>query len=728
MANQGNHSAFSTGNSSDFVSLTDLLNLVRRNLVGLICLPLAAALLGLYFALSQTPIYRATAWMQLDPKPVKAVSELNEVYDPGYDSYQYYVTQSLILTSRKLAVRLVERMDLLEVEEFNHQGAAPLYSIHTSLAALPFVAAPPPPPEATDEEVFERVLKRTRKAISVELAPGSTLFKVNFDSEDPQLAADAANALADLYIEELLEARLEIYRKATSWLTEKLGNISGSLKSSENKLQDFRDQADVVNVGGARGLLEEELRDLSSRLREAQRETTQLESTYREIRRAGGDAQALTQVSALLLDPVINEVTERYLTAKNQLDTLEKRYGKRHPKMSEARATMENARRSYLAQLQIKARSIESQYNIAKRNQQQLESQVARVRSRLKNLDGKQFELNQLQREVTSNQQLYDLFLSRFKETQSSSSSTEINARIADPAFPPRSKFKPEIKKIMVIAGAVGLILALLIILLRELLNTRVETVDELEHITHQPVIGVVPAVTPARKLDRSAHYLAEDAKSPFAESVRSIKTAISLSGQDEAMRCLVITSTEPSEGKTTLSASLAAAMASNHPTLLIDTDMRRSRIASQFGLKRRRDRKGLSQVLSAQCSLDEALIADEKTGVRVLPAGAVPANPALLLDSRAFRELIAYARKHYRYVIIDTPPLAASSDALHLAPHADAFILVSRSQKTHKRALQNSLRQLAMVKAPLFGVILNGMSYKRSGAYYGYGYYGYRY
>lgn len=664
--------------------------------------------------------------MQLDPKPVKTISELNEVYDPGYDSYQYYVTQSLILTSRKLAARLIERMQLDQVDEFSVSGPQPIYRLRSALGALPLLSPPPPPKEVTESELFERVLSRTRSAISVELAPGSTLFKVNFDSQDPQLAADAANALADLYIEELLDARLDIYRKATTWLTEKLGNISSSLKASESDLQDFRDQADVVNVGGTRGLLEEELRDFSGRLREAQRESTRLESTYREIRRAGNDTDALTRISALLLDPVINEVTERYLAAKNNLDTLEKRYGTRHPKMAEARANFENLEQSYLAQLQIKARSIESQYNIARRNQEQLERQVTRVRGRLKDLDSKQFELSQLQREVSSNQQLYDLFLSRFKETQSNSSSAEVNARIADPAYPPRHKFKPEIKKIMMIAGVLGLILAVSIALLRELLNTRVDTVEELERISHHPVVGVVPAINPAKKLDRSAHYLADDAKSPFAESIRSIKTAISLNGIDNEMRRIVITSTEPAEGKTTLSASLAAAFASGQPTLLIDTDMRRSRITSQFGIKRRKDLHGLSEVLNGQCELKDALILDDKTGVHVLPAGPTPANPALLLDSAAFGQLMEYAQSHFKYVIIDTPPLAASSDALHLAGHADAFILIARSQRTHKRMLQSSLRQLTMVKAPLFGVILNGMTHKNSGTYYGY--YGYRY
>ena len=696
--------------------------------MGLICLPIAFGLLGLYYALGQTPIYRATAWLQLDPKPVKAMSDINEVYDPGYGSYQYYVTQSLILTSRKLAVRLVERAQLDTVEEFTKSGPDTAYRMQVLLAHLPFIDEPPPPEEPTSDEVFNRVLSRVQKAISVELAPSSTLFKVNFDSADPKLAADAANTLADLYIEELLEARLDIYRKATSWLTEKLGNISGSLKSAESDLQVFRNEADLVNVGGSRGLLDEEMRDLSQRQREAQRNTTTLESTYREIRSAGNDPDALTRVSALLLDPVINELTERYLTAQNGLDTLEKRYGKRHPKMAEAQANMENVRQSYLAQLQIKARSIESQYNIAKRNQQQLENQIQSVRSRIKKLDGRQFELGQLQREVSSNQQLYDLFLSRFKEIQNSSSSAETNARIADPAFAPRQKFKPEIKKMLVIASAVGLMIALLIMVLRELLNTRIETVDELERISTSPVIGVIPAISPAKKLDRAALYLASDAKSPFAESIRSIKTAISLGSHGDQMRCIVVTSTEPGEGKTTLSSALATAIATNTSTLLIDTDMRRSRIAAQFGLSKRQVKNGLSQVLTQQCTLDEALIKDEKTSVTILPAGPIPANPALLLDSDAFRDLLAHARETYRYIIIDTPPLAASSDALHLAPHADAFVVVARSQKTHKRTLHNALRQLSVVQAPVLGLVLNGISFKRGGAYYGYGYYGYGY
>lgn len=703
-----------------------MVGLIRQSLVGLICVPLAFALIGLYLSLSQTPIFRATAWLQLDPKPVNTVSEINEVYDPGYGSYQYYVTQSLILKSRKLAIRLIDRLDLQDVEEFSERGPDLVHTVKTWLAILPFMPPPAPQEVETDAAIRERVLTRVQEAISVELATSSTLFKVHFDSRDPKLAADAANALADLYIEELLEARLDIYRKATTWLTEKLGSISGSLRDAEGQLQSFRDNADIINVGGSRGLLEEELRDLSERLREAQRETTSLESTFREIRRAGDDPDALTRISALLLDPVVNDVTERYLTEQNRLQTLEKRYGTRHPSMAEARASLETARRSYLAQLQIKARSIESQYNIARRNQQQLATQVESVRQRLKELDRKQFELGQLQREVSSNQQLYDLFLSRFKEVQNNSSSAEVNARIADPAYPPTKKHKPETVKNALIAGGFGLIFTVIALLLKELLNTRIETVDDLEAFGHHPVIGVVPAIQPAKKLDKAAHYFASDAKAPFAESVRSLKTAITLGGLGGKLQCIVVTSTEPGEGKTTLSSALAAAFATNDRTLIIDTDMRRSRISEQFGHKRSRERIGLTHVLNQMCTFDEAVVHDEVSGVDILPAGAVPANPAMLLDSDGFVQLLDKVRAEYRYVIIDTPPLGASSDVLHLSSSADAFLLVARSHRTHKRALQSALRQLSVVKAPVLGFVLNGISLKRGGSYYGY--YGYRY
>lgn len=703
-----------------------MVSLIRQNLVGLICVPLAFALIGLYLALSQTPIFRATAWLQLDPKPVNTVSEINEVYDPGYGSYQYYVTQSLILKSRKLAIRLIDRLELENVEEFSERGPNLAYTLKTWLGMLPFMPPPPPLDAETSDAIRERVLARVQEAISVELATSSTLFQVHFDSRDPKLAADAANALADLYIEELLEARLEIYRKATTWLTEKLGTISGSLRDAEGQLQSFRDSADIVNVGGSRGLLEEELRDLSERLREAQRETTSLESTFREIRNAGDDPDALTRISALLLDPVVNDVTERFLTEQNRLQTLEKRYGARHPSMAEARASLETARQSYLAQLQIKARSIESQYNIARRNQQQLANQVASVRQRLKELDRKQFEIGQLQREVTSNQQLYDLFLSRFKEVQNNSSSAEVNARIADPAYPPTKKHKPETAKIALIAGGFGLIFTVLAVLLKELLNTRIETVEDLEAFGHHPVVGVVPAIQPAKKLDKAAHYFAADAKTPFAESVRSLKTAVALGGFGGKLQCIVVTSTEPGEGKTTLSSALAAAFATNDRTLIIDTDMRRSRISEQFGHKRNRDRQGLTHVLNQMCSFEDAVVHDEVSGVDILPAGAVPANPAMLLDSDGFVQLLDKARAEYRYVVIDTPPLGASSDVLHLSSHADAFLLVARSHRTHKSALQSALRQLNVVKAPVLGFVLNSISLKRGGSYYGY--YGYRY
>lgn len=707
------------------IGLADLLGVLRKNILALVCLPLAFALAALYYTLSQTPLYRATAWLQVDPGPIKAVSEFDEVYNPGYGSAQYYVTQSLLLTSRKLTERLVERLDMINRDEFAAIEPGPLRRLHSSLAMLPFIPPPPPREALSDAEHHEIVLDRVSKAISVELATASTMFMVHFKSEDPVFAANAANALADLYIEELLQARLDIYQKATSWLTEKLGNVAGDLKSAEAELQAFREDANLINVGGSRGLSEDELIDLSKRLRESQRETTRLQSLYTELQQAGQQPAALASISSLLNDPVITEATDNYLAALNQVRAMEERYGRRHPQMASAQASLQTAERSYLTQLNIKKQSIESELNIARRSEQQLARQVAQVRGKLQQLDRKQFELSRLEREVTSNQQLYDLFLSKFKETQTDSSNSAINARIADPAYAPRKSFEPNIRKVVILAFALGGVVALAIVLLREVLNTRLETPEDLEDVApNVPLIGSIPVIRKKAALAAAGHFIANDPKSPFAESIRSIKTAIVLTSHGEKLKCIAITSTNPAEGKTTISAGLASSLAASERVLIVDTDMRRSKLSAQF--KQRKGRQGLSAVLAGQADVDEVLVHDEVTGVDFIPAGAAPANPALLLDSKAFADLMRAMRERYRYIIIDTPPLGASSDALHLVPSCDAFILVARAEQTQKQGFKNSIKQLSVVNASVFGKILNGANFGRSAKYYGY--YGYRY
>nr|MBV6630644.1 polysaccharide biosynthesis tyrosine autokinase [Oceanococcus sp. HetDA_MAG_MS8] len=712
------------------VSLSDLLAMVRRNLVLLAGLPLLGAFALTYHAISQPKLYQASALLQLDPRPAKVLARDDELYDPGYESISYYGTQRRILESRKLASQLAKRLDLAELEEFGGPKLQEPPKWSTWLSALPGLPDPPEPEPVSEDKRWERTVARVQNAISARLAPTTTLFEVNFSSRSPELAAQAANALCDLYVEELLQARLDIYAKANSWLNSKLNTVQGDLSEAEQALQSFRDARDIVNVGGNRGLMESEVTDATRRLREAERERQRLENLYREIQRLTQEGADLGGAEPLLADPALRQAGRAYLTARAQLDELESRYGKRHPQYLAAETRYESLETTYKEQLASNARGVLAELESARNTEAQLRRQKREVEQKLRSLDRSEFELNMLEREVRSNRQLYDAFLTRFQETESNSSFSEANARIADPAVPPRGAYEPNVRKQALTGFAIGAAIALLLTLFRETLRFKIESPDELEQLSTAPLLGVVPH-SRARHLDKHlVQHMHDDARSPFADAVRSLKTAILMNREaGDKCLCLAITSTEPAEGKSTITTAMGCVFAANARVLLIDTDLRRPRLARIFGTSSSKN-PGLADILQGKSSFESAVQTDELSGLSFLPAGQPPPNPALLLESTAFKSLVQYVRERYDFVFFDTPPVLATSDALHLADSVDGYVVVARAERTHRKAFAGALKRLDGSAALVRGTILNDASTKRSAYGQGYYYYGssYRY
>lgn len=716
--------------ASDFVTLPQVLHTLRAHLLTLLGLPLACGLLGLYWALAQPPEYRASTLVQLDPKPTQPLGASAELYDPGYETTGYYHTQLRIINSRKLAEQLVARLQLESVREFAGSPVQRPSRLETLMGWLPGTPPPPEPVRLEPEEIRERAIGRVMRSSNASLAHNTTLIEIFFVSRDPDLAARGANALADIYIEELLQARLDVYAKATQWITNKLSDVSGELSAAETNLQGFRESREIVNVGGNRGLLEEELREATRRLREAQRQRVELQSQYTEVERLATDPTAVTDAQPLFVDPVTRRTAERYLSTRQNVRTLEQRYGTRHPEYLAANAALAEAQEAYIEQLRRSVRGVATELEIAKRNEADLRRSVARAREQLQALDRAEFELSMLERDVDSNQRLYDVFLNRFNETETRSSFNETNARVADPAVPPKHPFKPDRGKAVAAALFVGMVLALLFVLIRELLRSRIEHPDEVEGMTTIPLVGVLPYCR-HRLLQRSApSFIARHAREPFADAVRSVKTAVRMlerrAGEsDSGAFVLAVTSAEPAEGKTTLTAALGQTLASSGRVLLIDADMRRPSLAKHYKMPSQGGGPGLVGFLShVDTSVDDVCVTELADGVHLIPAGRPPANPALLIESERFRELIAWARQHYDYVLLDTPPVLATSDVLHVSPLVHGYLLVTRAEKTPRAAFLGMLKKLETVDAKGVGVVMNGAAAKRrrygSDYYYG--------
>ncbi len=729
MTQQDARTAERTDELIDFPELARTFGRYKWGIAGLTLLVSAIAAL---VAFSLRPMYRGTVSLMIEAQNQR-VARIGDVYNDTSPEMEFLGSQLAVLQSRELARRAVERLKLIDHPEFNDEsdtGGIRLPSSRDILKRLPFLPEnafeeEPPTPEARLNELIDTFMSR----VTVEPFGRTQVILVHYDAYTPALAAQVANTLADLYIESGLQARLDATTKATNWLTDKLSEIQTQLGNAEKNLQAFREKEKLVNVGGTRGLTEDEVLDYSRRLREAQRERSNLQNAYEKIRLAGNDTRRLRDISALLNDPVVQQANTAFLQAQDAFRQFEDRYGAKHPQRVSAQARLDNAEAALNEQLRIAARGLQSKYEISQDSERDLSQRLNAAKSNVQRLDRKDYELSVLEREVSTYRELYDTFLTRFKETDVASSYQSVTARIIDPAVEPRRPQSPNKKKIVLIAALAALGGSIMLAVLHFMLSESIASAEELEKITRLPVFGVLPLVGGfGGRNSNLAKYIADKARTPFAEGVRSISTALRLSGNGSSPKRVVVTSSIPSEGKSSIASSLALTLAASERVLLIEADLRKPSLRRQFGLPA--NTPGVSDAVSGNTDVDACIHFDERGKVWVMPAGRLPSNPAELLNLAAFRQMLDRLSERFDRIILDSPPCQAAADALIIGRHCDGAIFVVRSDATSRRSVKNSLKQLRNADVKLLGTVVNQVDTRRNPHYadtyyYAYGYYG---
>ena len=722
-------------NDDDEIDLLKLWQTIWRRKWSIITLTTIVMMVTVLIVLSLTPIFRAETTLLIEQKQAKVVS-IEQVYGLEGNGNEYLQTQFELLKARSLAERVVRELNLTTHPEFDpRQQPEPLINISGLLANFSVERLIPAtfpsdlegdldPEEA---KIFDDVTKAFMNRISIEPQGKSQLVKVQVDMADPVMAMRAANMLSNGFIESQLEASMEMSATATSWMNSRMGDLRSKLKIAEAALQEYREKENLVDMGGVGAISAAELSATSDRMVDARRNRAEAESMYRQVQSLRGAGwERLASVSAVLGDPLILQFKTNEAKAKAKVDELSKRYGARHPTMEAARSELTAAQASLRGQVEQVVAGIERNYQLAVANENSLRASVNANKSQIQDISRKEFKLRELQREVDSNRALYDTFLTRLKETAATSDLDSASARIVDKATVPSVPIKPKKALIVVLATFLAGLVGVGLVLLLEALNNTFQGTDEIESALNVPVLGLLPLV---KKSDRQqvANLFNSDTDKSFSESIRTIRTGVVLSAMDEPHKILVVTSSVPGEGKSTVAANLAFALGQMEKVLLIDADMRRPTLAKNFGFPV--GTPGLANLIAGTAKLEECI--KKVDGVDMLSAGAVPPNPLELLSSERFSKLIEYLREKYDRVIIASPPTQAVSDAMVLGTMANALIYVIRSDSTAKPLVIKGVGQLLQSNAPVTGIVLNQVDIKKAmknGYNYGgyYDYYGY--
>jgi succinoglycan biosynthesis transport protein ExoP len=716
----------------DIIDLRHLWRVVRQSWRGILGLCLVVSLLATLWVMRIAPVYRASTTIMIESQEAKTVS-IEEVYGMPSRMREYFLTQFEIIRNRDIAELVADELDLWHNPTFvatKKPGAVDRFRLNTRrwIAGLFSSSSENQAPQVDVEELRKAaVINRFMIRLSVRPIEFTQLVVVSFESTDRRLAAQVVNTLARVFIQSQMDAKLQSTREAGDWVSSRLADLKINLGSSQRALQEFRDREQILDVTGGQALGAQELNELTTRLGDARRARMGAENIYREL---GGSAnysvEHLMSMPAVLKHPLVQNLAQSHTEAQQEVTNLARRYGPEHPRMMAAASREQSVRTELRQQVLQIAAGIEKEYRVAQRNEQDLDRQLAGVKGEVAGLNRKEFRLRELQRQVETDQRLYEMFFTRAKETSETIGFQAAHARVVEKAVPPISPIKPDKKRFVMIAFLLSALVGVGLAILRSLLDNTLKSPDDVADRLNAPLLGALPDIKVKKGHTGPCMGYLDDTHSGFSEAVRTIRTGLVLTGLEKPHKITVITSTTPGEGKSTVAINLAAALAQMESVLLIDADLRRPSIATAIELPI--GAPGLSSVLARSDKLEDC-VHKSPYGFDVLAAGIIPANPLEMLSTTHFKKLVTQLSGQYDRVIIDSAPMNAVSDSLILATMADSLVYVAKADSTPHSLVLKNINLIRHSNLPLTGVVLNRLDTKKQAAYGGdpYGnYYGY--
>jgi len=703
--------------------LYDYLLILRKHQWLILSFMLAVVTITSIGTFHMQPVYVATSRIEIDRENSNILPfQGADSYDYISDLDNYIETQSKILTSETMALQTIRGGVLSGQVDFASDPSSDALSTG-SLANLK------PPPE----------LASFLASLSVKRVPNSRLMDVSFESTNPLLAAQIVNAHIKNFIEQNFQSRYEATTRASTWLTDQLSELKIRVEKAEDARITYERQNQIWALDGDKqNVTTQRMADLNKELTDAQSERMRKQSLFAFAK--AGDMDSVPQIRD---NPVVQDLFRKRTELNSQYTDALNQYGPNFPKvlrlqsqLKEIEAAAEKEKKGVIARL-------ESEYRESRQREELLTQALDQQKVEVNQMSERMVQYSILKREAEANKALYDGLLTKLKEAGISAGLRSSNIRVVDPAMVPQYPARPAKTRNIALSFLVGLVGGIGLALLREYMDNTVKSPDDIESLARLPSLAVVPAFTEPNG-DRSRVKLLKGAstnghntrielvaqhlpKSQMSEAFRALRTALLLSQADHPPQVILVTSALPREGKTTAAANLAVTLAQlGDRTLLIDADLRKPGVGRLLNLGSGKY-AGLSSYLAGVSSLDLVTIQHPAIpNLSAIPTGPLPPNPADLLSSHKLADAIAELRTRFKFIVIDSPPILAATDAVILSVRADGVLLVVRSGETPKEAFMRTRDLLLSVKCHLLGVVLNAVDSTAPDYYYSYRYYPY--
>lgn len=675
-------------------------------------------LMAAVYSFTATPIYEGRVQLLIEADNPNVVS-FKEVIDEGQTRTDYYQTQYKLLQSRTLAKKAIESLKLWDNPELN-PAAKQGFSIGDAVRGVAiwagslFASTPEAEVPGADETAAQvKTIDAFLVRLSVSPVRNSRLVDVSFRAQDAVLASKVANALSKAYIEQNLEFRFTASREASEWLNQQLAEQKKQVEVAETKLQQYREQNDAISLEDRENIVVQKLSDLNAAVTKAKTDRIQKEAMYRQLAATQNNSAGLDTFPAILGNQFIQQQKAELASLQRQQAQMADKLGDRHPEMIRVQSAIEQAQTKLQVEVAKVVQSVRTDYQAAVAHEQTLSAALEQQKGEALAFNRKAIDYSVLERDVESSKQIYQSLMQRAKETGISGELKTSNIRVVDAAEVSQSPVSPRRMLNMLIGLFGGAFLGIGLAFFFEYLDNHVKTPEEIESRLGLPTVGLIPALSAT---NRDA-LICKGVPHNFAEALRGLRTNVLFSFADDGPRSIVVTSTGPNEGKTTVASNLAVAMAmAGQRVLLIDADMRRPRGHEVFGLKQQ---PGLSNLLIGAAKAGDVMQKGPVSGLFVLPAGKTPPNPAELLGSKRFADFLTTLGKHFDLIVIDTPPVMAVTDAAIVAHRTTGVLFVIAADQTSSQAAQTALDQLEQARARFLGAVLNRVDLEGNAYYY---------
>lgn len=720
--------SYDSQKDEDEINLRELWQILNRRKGTIISITLLIFTLVSLQSFLTTPTYRSSVSIQVNPENSGQVLQYDVAAKQSnpYLTKDFYQTQYELLRSKSLARDVIDELDLesylkgdvlekafWEEESMedttNKEDLFPAQLLNSFLSTLN--------EKFNNKEYTSKLGDLPLEVLflsnlTVEPVKSSRLVTVHYDSIDPQLSTLIANTLAEKYIDMNLNKRVEAATYAEKFLKEQLLQAKSKLQESEENLVKYAKEKDIINTDEKQNLDSQTIVALNQALTEAEKDRIEIESNYEQLK----SKESITRLQENVVIQTLKETR-----AKLQSEYQEKLgiYKPAYPTMIQLKQRIDEINSQIKEEIESENNALKADYLAAKQKENEIKNKLEQQKQRFLSFKDKSIQYNTLSREVETNRELYEGLLQRLKEVGVAGSIGSNNITIVDRASVPFSKHKPNTNLNMILGLILGLFAGVITALLLEFINNTIKSSSDIESLLKTSTLGIIPI---EKKIKQKPLFVFNEPQSALAEAFRSLRTNLQFSTSSGIPKSLQITSSMPSEGKSSSTCNLGVILSnSGKSVLIIDCDLRKPSLHKNFRID---NSTGLSNFLTNQTDFEDIIKDTVVDNLHIITSGPIPPTPVELLSSENMDLLIEQAHKKFDIVLLDSPPVIGLSDALVLSQHVEATLFVVAYNQTKKDNISSSFKRLQQTGSNIIGSLFTKVKSSYGSDYTSYYYY----